>query len=219
MSVESLELGLPSRIISSANLPVSQRASTISHVNVDSPSYQQALISAYAPTLTNPEDVKDRFYEDLETLLSSVNRSDKLILLGDFNARVGRDSAAWEGVIGKSGVGKCNSNGMRLLESCSSYGLIITNTIFRLLNRKKSSLMHPRSKHWHLIDYIIVRKKDRQDVRVTNAMCGAECWTDHRLIISKTNLRITPKRRPQGCKTAKRVYVAKLKNHLTSSTL
>ena len=47
------------------------------------------LISAYAPTLTNPEDVKDRFYEDLDALLSSaVSSDDKLILLGDFNARV-----------------------------------------------------------------------------------------------------------------------------------
>jgi len=177
------------------------------------------LISAYAPTMTNPEDVKDRFYEDLDTLLSSVSNTDKLILLGDFNARVGRDSAAWEGVIGKSGVGKCNSNGMRLLEVCSSHDLLITNTIFRLPNRNKTSWMHPRSKHWHLIDYIIVRKKDRQDVRVTKAMCGAECWTDHRLIISKMYLRIRPKRRPQGCKAKKRVDVTKLKNHLTSAAL
>ncbi|XP_046846769.1 uncharacterized protein LOC124440415 [Xenia sp. Carnegie-2017] len=176
------------------------------------------LISAYAPTMKNPEDVKDRFYEDLDTMLSSVRSTDKLILLGDFNARVGRDSA-WDGVIGKSGVGKCNSNGLRLLELCSSHGLLLTNTIFRLSNRNKTSWMHPRSKHWHLIDYIIVRKKDRQDVRITKAMCGAECWTDHRLIISKMNIRIKPKRRPQGCMTKKRINVAKLKNLQTSAAL
>ena len=56
----------------------------------------------------------------------------------------------------------------------------------------------PRSKHWHLIDYVLVRKKDRQDVCVTKSMCGADCWTDHRLIISKMKIRIFPKRRPQG---------------------
>ena len=42
--------------------------------------------------------------------------------------------------------------------------------------------MHPCSKNWHLIDYVIVRRKDRQDVRVTKTMCGADCWTDHRLV-------------------------------------
>ena len=69
----------------------------------------------------------------------------------------------------------------------------------------------PRSKHWHLIDYIIVRAKDRQDVRVTKGMCGADSWIDHRLIISKTKLHIQPMRGPQGQKVAKRLNTNKLK--------
>ena len=71
--------------------------------------------------------------------------------------------------------------------------------------------MHPRSKHWHLIDYVIIRKRDRQDMQVTRAMCGAKCWTDHHLIISKLNLCIQPKRHPQGMKTPKCLNVNKLK--------
>ena len=70
--------------------------------------------------------------------------------------------------------------------------------------------MHPRSKHWHLIDYVIVRRTDRQDVRVTKTMCGADCWTDHKLVVSKLNLRIQPARRPQGKKAPKRLDVSKL---------
>ena len=48
--------------------------------------------------MTNPDDVKDNFYEELEALISTVSQSDKLILLGDFNARVGKDHHAREGV-------------------------------------------------------------------------------------------------------------------------
>ena len=73
-----------------------------------------------------------------------------------------------------------------------------------------TSRMHHRSRHRHLVDYIIVRTKDRQDVRVTKAMCDADCWTDHRLIISKTKLLIQPMRRPQGLKVAKRLNTNKL---------
>ena len=40
---------------------------------------------------------------------------------------------------------------------------------------------------------------------------GAECWTDHRLVISKLKLRIKPKRRPQGKKAPKRLNTSKLK--------
>lgn len=49
-------------------------------------------------------------------------------------------------------------------------------------------------------------------MRVTKAMCGADCWTDHRLIVSKLKLRILPMRRPQGQKTAKRLNISKLKS-------
>ena len=168
------------------------------------------IVSAYAPTMTNPDEVKDKFYDDLDNVISATPRTDKLILLGDFNARVGTDHQTWEGVIGPEGVGKCNSNGLLLLRKCAEHDLLITNTVFRLPNSNKTSWMHPRSKHWHLIDYVIVRRTDRQDVKVTKTMCGADCWTDHRLVVSKLNLRIQPARRPQGKKAPKRLDVSKL---------
>ena len=181
--------------------------------------HHATIISAYAPTMTNPDEVKDKFYEDLETLIAAVPREDKLIILGDFNARVGTDYHAWEGVIGRHGVGKSNSNGHLLLKTCATYDLLITNTIFRLANRNKTSWMHPRSKHWHLIDYVIVRRRDRKDVRVTKAMCGADCWTDHRLILSKLNFSVRPRRRPQGKAGNKRLNISKLERHSVQQNL
>ena len=169
------------------------------------------IISAYAPTMTNPDEIKDKFYENLDRTISQVPKKDKLVLLGDFNARVGTDHQTWQGIIGKQGIGKCNSNGLLLLRNCAEHNLTITNTVFRLLNENKTSWMHPRSKHWHLIDCVIVRKTDIQDVRVTKAMRGAECWTDHRLILSKFNFHVKPARRPQGKKIPKRMNVSKLK--------
>ena len=105
---------------------------------------------------------------------------------------------------GSEGVGKCNSNGLLLLRKCAEHELLITNTVFRLPTRRKTSWTHPRSKHWHLIDYVIVQRKNRQDVRVTKTV-----WCI--LLDSKLNLRIQPVRRPQGKKVPKKLDVSKLK--------
>ncbi len=170
------------------------------------------IISAYAPTLTSPDDVKECFYEDLNQLIKSTPTSDKLIILGDFNARVGKDSANWRGVMGKHGVGKLNSNGMLLLSTCAEHNLCITNTIFQLSDKYKTTWMHPRSKQWHLIDYVIVRQRDIPDVRITRTLRGAECWTDHRLVRAILNLRVAPlqRNRPKTIRTS--FNTAKLKH-------
>ena len=106
-------------------------------------------------------------------------------------------------------IGQCVSLLLLLLQTFAEHGLLITTTVFRLRNR--ASWMHPHYKHCHLIDYVNIRKRDRQDVPVTGAKCGSKSWTDHRHIISKLNLSIKNKRRPQGTKTHTRLNVNKQK--------
>ena len=132
-----------------------------------------------------------------------------MIILGDFNARVGSSSDSWKGIIGKHSTGQENSNGKLLLTLCSQHKLIITNTLFQLKNHHKTTWMHPRSKHWHQIDHIICRQSDAQDFRITKAMRGAECSTDHALLRSKVNILVKKKRRPQGKKPPKKLNVKK----------
>ncbi|VDM02565.1 unnamed protein product [Schistocephalus solidus] len=41
--------------------------------------------------------------------------------------------------------------------------------------------MHPRSWRWQLLDYVLVRRRDRQDMLVTKAIRDADACTDHRV--------------------------------------
>ena len=153
------------------------------------------IFSIYAPTLMAENEDKDRFYEHLDLELNRVPSTDKLLLLGDFNARVGTDHVAWSGVIGRHGCGRMNDNGHRLLSLCSQNQLFITNTGFTLKPIHKGTWVHPRSRHAHMLDYVITRQQDLQDVLITRAMRGAECWTDHFLVRSRLSLRIRPQTR------------------------
>nr|VZI51942.1 unnamed protein product [Spirometra erinaceieuropaei] len=57
------------------------------------------IVSVYAPAMSSPDAEKDKFYEDLHALLAFVSKTDKLTVLGDFNAPVGTDHAVWRRVL------------------------------------------------------------------------------------------------------------------------
>ena len=89
------------------------------------------IISGYATTMTNPDELKDKFYDELDSIIFVTPGTDKLILLGDLNARFGTDHQTREGVIGSEGVCKCNSNGLLLLKKWAEHDLLITNTVLK----------------------------------------------------------------------------------------
>nr|VZI24073.1 unnamed protein product [Spirometra erinaceieuropaei] len=169
------------------------------------------IISVYAPPMSCPDAAaKDKFYEDLHALLATVPKTDKLIVLGEFNVRVGTDHTTWRVVLGPHGLRGSNDNGLLLLRTCAEHRLILTNTFFCLPEREKATWRHPRSRQWHLLDYVLVRRRDQRDMLVTKAIAGADGWTDHRLVISKMRIRLQPRRRPQRKRPLGKLNVALL---------
>ena len=73
------------------------------------------LTSVYAPATTNSSDIKEAFCKELKATVAAVPRVDKLIQCCDFNARVDTEHTSCKGVLGRNGIGKCNSNGHSLL--------------------------------------------------------------------------------------------------------
>ncbi|XP_071476989.1 craniofacial development protein 2-like [Diadema antillarum] len=145
------------------------------------------IISAYTPTLISSEEAFEQFYADLSSIFSTIPA-----ILEDFSARVCSTHGRWDGVLGRHGVGKVNSNSLLLLSKCAEFVLVIANTVFRLTNKYKNNWIHPKSKQWHLIDYVIVRQRDLREVNVTRVMREAESWTDHSLVRTILNLHIVP---------------------------
>ncbi len=203
-SMESSPVAINERLIS-ARIPLTGGRSA-------------TFICAYAPTMTNDDSTKEKFYKDLDTAISAVPKADKLIILGDMNARVGSNHLLWPNQIGKYGTGKCNDNGLLLLSKCSEHALAITNTWFRHKEVHKTTWMHPRSRHWHLIDYTIVRRSDLKDVLDTRVQRSAEWETDHQLVVSKLKLQIVPKRKHRNF-TVPKLNAGSLRNLETQEKL
>ena len=92
------------------------------------------VIQVYVPTTNAEEAEVERFYEDPQYLLELTPKKDVLLIIGDWNAKVG--SQEIPGVTGKFGHGGQNEAGQRLIEFCQENVLVIANILFQQHKRK-----------------------------------------------------------------------------------
>ena len=101
------------------------------------------IVSVYAPTHKSPQEKKDEFYQELQHTISGVKEDDVLVVVGDFNARVGSSEDKedmWYGTRGLHGVGRMNESGEALLSFCALNDLTIINTL--CLRRRIFTIVH-----------------------------------------------------------------------------
>jgi hypothetical protein len=72
-----------------------------------------------------------QFWEELDTLVSSVSISEKLFIGGDLNGHVGSNRVCFDGVHEGFRYGSRNQEGEGILNFALAYDLIIANTLFR----------------------------------------------------------------------------------------
>ena len=80
------------------------------------------VIQVYAPTSNAEEAEVERFYEDLQDILELTPKKDVLIIIRDWDAKVGSQDIP--GVTGKLGLGVQNKAGQRLMEFCQENTLV-----------------------------------------------------------------------------------------------
>ena len=175
------------------------------------------LFSAYTQTMINPGKTKEKSLWRHQRYHLFSAQTGQTHLPWRFNTRVVQDNKTSAIVFCTQGIWSSNEN-ILLLQTCAAHNLLITNRLIHSLVQTTQTQeniveMHPHSKHWHFVDYIIVKKRDKSDIRVSKAMCRAECWNDHMLIISKLNLMIQPKRRPQSTKPLKEAKCCELSSN------
>ena len=168
-------------------MPISSRLSSLRlHTNCG----PVTIIATYAPTLTSDIDVKESFYSQLSAIVQKTSSTERLMILGDFNARVGANSSAWPDILGSHGYGNMNDNGQRLLEFCSIHKLCVPSSFFQGSNSSKVTWRHPRSKRWHQLDHVLVKREHLKEVTHCRSLHSADCDTDHALLRCK--LRMVP---------------------------
>ena len=105
-----------------------------------------------------------------------------------FIAKVGGQETP--GVTGKFGLEMRNEPGQRLIEFCQENALVIANTLFQQHKRRLYTWTSPDGKHRNQIDYILCSQRWRSCIQSTNTRPGADCGSDHLLLITKFRLKL-----------------------------
>ena len=95
-------------------------------------------------TVIQEAEVK-QFCEDLQDLSELTPKKDALFIIGDWNAKVGRQETL--GGTGKFGLGIRNEAGQRLIEFCQENALVIANSLFQQHKRRLYTWTSPDSQH------------------------------------------------------------------------
>ena len=74
----------------------------------------------------------ERFYQDLSRTVKQVHKRDVLLVMGDFNAKVGKSKpSAMSSAVGLYGLKETNEAGEQLEDFCLEHKLALANTVFK----------------------------------------------------------------------------------------
>ena len=173
--------------------PVNNRLMSVrlkgKHINI-------SIIQCYAPTNDSSEEDKDVFYSQLQREMENTPRHDQIIIMGDLNAKVGKDNTDYERVMGKHGIGIRNDNGERLVEFCAMNNLVIGGTLFTHRDIHKLTWNSPNGRDRNQIDHLMINGMWRRSLLDVKTKRSADVGSDHHLVTAciKTKLKKTPPR-------------------------
>jgi endonuclease/exonuclease/phosphatase family metal-dependent hydrolase len=139
----------------------------------------------FMPTEDKINYVKDSFY--------------KKILLGDFNAKVGREDIFKPTTENESLHEINNDNGLKVVHFATSKNLSVKNTMSPHRNIHQHTWTSPDGNTHIQIDHIPIDKRRHSGVLDVPSFRAADCDTDHYLVVAKITERIAVNKQSSPC--------------------
>ena len=169
------------------------------------------IISVYGPDMGRREAEREAFWEDLNECVKECRADEKVVVLGDMNAKVGEHEI--DGITGKYGVPGVNENGERLVELCAERGLIVGNTWFKKRENQKYTWIGDGDRNGQkgMIDLVLIGRayvKRLLDVSVKRGLRVDR--GDHALVRADVRIKEEWYKKPEGVNVKEVINVNKL---------
>ena len=105
------------------------------------------------------DDSKDSFYEEIEQVFDHFPKYHMKIILGDFNAKMGRENILKPTIGNRSLHQNSNDNGVRIVNFATSKNLGVKSTMFPHRDIHKHTWTSPDWKTHNQIDHILIDRR------------------------------------------------------------
>ena len=117
------------------------------------------VLNVHAPSEEKSDESKDSFYEESEQVFDHFPKYHMKILLGDFNAKVGRENIFKPTIGNKRLHQDSNDNGVRLVHFATSKNIVVKSTMFPHRNIHKYTWTSPEGNTHNQNDHILIDRK------------------------------------------------------------
>jgi endonuclease/exonuclease/phosphatase family metal-dependent hydrolase len=143
------------------------------------------ILNVHAPSEDKCDDSKGSFYEELEQVFDHFPRYHIKILLGDINAKVERENLFKPTVVNESLHQESNDNVVRIVDFATSKNPVVMSTMFPQRKIHKYTWTSPDGQTHNQIDHVLVDRRWHSSILVVRSFRGADCDTDHYLVVTK----------------------------------
>ena len=150
------------------------------------------IVSAYARQVNHSMEEKNDFWEDLDGLIESISKKERIVLGADLNGHVGEGNIGDEEIMGRYGARTRNKEGSVVVDFGKRMDLAIVNTYFK--KKDEHRVTYKSGGKSTQVDYVMCRTrnlKEMCDFKVILNECVAK---QHCMVVCKMVLAVKKKK-------------------------
>ncbi|KAK3562881.1 hypothetical protein QTP86_011114 [Hemibagrus guttatus] len=149
------------------------------------------VVSGYAPQVGCELEEKERFWSDLDEVIESIPKGERVVIGADLNGHVGEGNTGDEEVMGKFGVKERNLEGQMVVDFAKRMDMAVVNTYFQK-REEHSDKSGGRSTQ---VDYILCRRGNLKEISECKVVVGESVARQHRMVVCRMTLMVCKKKR------------------------
>ena len=159
--------------------PISDR---ICKLRVKGKFHNITLINIYAPTEDKEENIKEQFYEELQRTQYEFPKHDLTVILGDMNAKLGKEKT-FSQVVGRHTLhNSSNKNGELAANYVISNDTFLISPNFQHKKIPNGTWISPDHQTLNQINHVVVSKGKMRLLHDVRSKRGCNCYSDHFLV-------------------------------------